>query len=370
MIIMQKSYNGEKMRVLFNVGHPAQVHFFRNAMRILENKGHVCKMTAVDKDVSLDLLNAYGFEYDIVGRAHPTLFLKAVELLKIEKKLYRIARSFKPDILVGGSGNAYSAHVGKLIRKPSIVFEDSEKGTIEHLLTDRFATVIFTPTSYKKKIGDNQLYFNGFKELAYLHPDYFHPSQATLKDLGLTSEDKYIIFRFVTWDADHDIGHHGIKNKIKFATELEKYGRVLITSEGKLEPELEKYRVRVSPEKIHDLLYYAQMFVGDSQTMTTEAAVLGVPAIRCNSFVGKDDMSNFIELEEKYNLIFNYSDSEEALNKALELVKVPKLKEEWSKKREKLLRDKIDVTAFIVWFIENYPESIKETKAGVPFISN
>ncbi len=366
---MQKSYNGEKMRVLFNVGHPAQVHFFRNAIRILESKGHICKMTAVAKDVSLDLLDAYGFEYDIVGSACPTLFSKAVELLKIEKRLYKIARSFKPDILVGGSGNAYSAHVGKLIHKPSIVFEDSEKGTIEHLLTDRFASVIFTPSSYKKKIGDNQLYLNGYKELAYLHPDYFHPSQAALNELGLTTEDRYVIFRFVTWNADHDIGHHGIENKIKFAQELEKYGRVLITSEGKLEPELEKYRVRVSPEKIHDLLYYAQMFVGDSQTMTTEAAVLGVPAIRCNSFVGKDDMSNFIELEEKYDLIFNYSDSEAALNKALELVKVPTLKEEWSKKREKLLNDKIDVTAFIVWFIENYPESLKETKAGVPFNS-
>jgi predicted glycosyltransferase len=104
--------------------------------------------------------------------------------------------------------------------------------------------------------------------------------------------------------------------------------------------------------------------------MTTEAAVLGVPAIRCNSFVGEDDMSNFIELEDKYGLIFNYSDSEEALKKALELVKMPGLKEEWSKKREKLLNDKIDVTAFIVWFIENYPESIKRAKEGVPFNSN
>jgi hypothetical protein len=145
---------------------------------------------------------------------------------------------------------------------------------------------------------------------------------------------------------------------------------VLITSEGKMDQELEKYRVRVSPEKIHDLLYYAQMFIGDSQTMTTEAAVLGVPAIRCNSFVGKDDMSNFIELEEKYNLIFNFSDSEEALKKALELIQISGLKNEWSKKREKLLGDKIDVTAFIVWFIENYPKSLKEAKAGFLFDSN
>jgi hypothetical protein len=35
------------------------------------------------------------------------------------------------------------------------------------------------------------------------------------------------------------------------------------------------------------------------------------------------------------------------------------LKEQWKIKRDRLLADKIDVTAFYVWFIENYPESAK-----------
>lgn len=96
--------------------------------------------------------------------------------------------------------------------------------------------------------------------------------------------------------------------------------------------------------------------------MTTEAGVLGTPAIRCNSFVGENDMGNFIELEQKYGLIFNYNDSDKAIGKAVELIQKPDLKEEWRKKREKLLKDKIDVTAFMVWFIENYPESFKEMK--------
>ena len=58
------------------------------------------------------------------------------------------------------------------------------------------------------------------------------------------------------------------------------------------------------------------------------------------------------------------------MNKAVELAQMAGLKEEWNKKREKLLNDKIDVTAFIVGFIENYPESITRTKEGVPFNSN
>lgn len=350
------------MRVLFNIGHPAQVHLFKNVIWSLEKKGHKCKITTVAKDVSLDLLNSYGFEYEVVGAAKSGLLSKALELIKIESKMYKISKSFKPDILVGGSGNAYCAHIGKIIGKPSIVLEDSEKGKIEHILTNPFATAICTTASFKKKLGKKQILFDGYKELAYLHPNNFHPKQIVLDELGLSREDTFIILRFVAWNADHDIGHYGIKNKIEFVKELEKYGRVLITSECKLEPDLEKYKITISPDKLHDLLYYAKMFVGDSQTMTTEAAILGVPAIRCNSFVGSGDMSNFIELEQNYKLIFNYSDSKEALKKAVEIIKEPKQKEKWNKKRERLLREKIDVAAFTTWFIENYPNSFKIMK--------
>ena len=58
----------------------------------------------------------------------------------------------------------------------------------------------------------------------------------------------------------------------------------------------------IPPESIHSLLYYAKMFIGDSQTMTTEAAILGTPALKCNTFAGKLSVPN--ELEEKYNLCY------------------------------------------------------------------
>ena len=96
--------------------------------------------------------------------------------------------------------------------------------------------------------------------------------------------------------------------------------------------------------------------------MTTEAAVLGTPAVRSNSFVGKNDMGNFIELEKNYNLIFNCASEETALNAAVHILNMPDAKGKWAKKREKLLKDKIDVTAFMVWFVENYPRSFTEMK--------
>ena len=125
---------------------------------------------------------------------------------------------------------------------------------------------------------------------------------------------------------------------------------------------MEKYLLNIPKHKIHDCLYYAKMLVTDTQTMTTEAGVLGTPVIRCNSFVGSNDMGNFIELEQKYKLIFSYRNPDQAIEKALSLIQDPDIKKEWKKKKQKLLDDKIDITSFIIWYIENYPESFKEIK--------
>jgi predicted glycosyltransferase len=71
-------------------------------------------------------------------------------------------------------------------------------------------------------------------------------------------------------------------------------------------------------------------------------------------------MGNFIELEKKYNLIYNYNDPNDALIKSLELLKNNNLKVDWAKKRQKLLQDKIDVTKLIIELIEDYPRALKK----------
>lgn len=350
------------MKILFNMAHPAQVHMFKHVIKKLEKNNNECMITSVNKEVSLQLLDAFGLKYETVGNAKSSLLSKGIELIKIERNLLAICKHFKPDILVGGSGNAYSAHIGKVIKKPVIIFEDSEKGIIEHILTNPFASVICTPSSFKKNIGEKHVRFEGYKELAYLHPNNFTPKSSVLLEQNLTENEPFVLLRFVEWNADHDLSHHGIKNKVEFVHELEKYARVLITSEGDVPLEIEENKIKVSPEKLHDLLFYSTMLIGDSQTMTTEAALLGVPAIRCNSFVGTNDMSNFLELENNYGLIFNFNDSVAALSKAIELLKMENLKKKWGIKRYNLLESKIDVTAFMAWFIENYPISFKQMK--------
>ena len=102
---------------------------------------------------------------------------------------------------------------------------------------------------------------------------------------------------------------------------------------------------------------FSTMFLGDSQTMTSEAAVLGVPSVRCNSFVGR--ISYLEEEEHKYDLTYGFKpeDFDKLLLKVEDLLNNKNLKSDWQKKRKKLLNDKIDVTKFFVWFVENYPKS-------------
>jgi predicted glycosyltransferase len=348
------------MRIVVDIGHPAHVHLFKNFVWEMEKRGHEILITTSKKDISIQLLDAYGFEYTHLGSYGFSIARKIANIPVMDLRMYRAVKEFNPDMFVG-MASVRAAHVSKLMRKISITFQDTEPGIRQDkILYGRFTDAILTPSCFKEDLGKKQIRYDGCHELAYLHPNYFKPNPAILDELGLSRDDKYIILRFVAWRSPHEVGKHSTINKKGLLRELEKYGQVFITSEGKLEKDLEKYKIKVSPEKLHDLLYFASLYIGEGATIATESAILGTPSIYISSLVGT--MGNFEELEQKYGLIFNYDDPDKAMNKAVELIQKPNLKDEWQNKREKLLEDKIDVTAFMVWFVENYPKSVEKMK--------
>jgi len=347
------------MKILVDVEHPAHVHFFKNMIWKLEEKGHEVKVVARATDTTLNLLNAYKFKYKNLGKHQRNLFNKIVELIIRDYKLYKIAKEFQPDILTS-VGSESMAHVSRLIRKPHIAFEDTEHAKLTIWLTNPFSDVICTPSCFKRDLGKKQVRYNGYHELAYLHPNYFKPDLTVLEDLGLSKDDKFIIIRFVSWSAVHDIGQYGISSRKDLVSKLEKYGQVFISSEGKIEKELEKYKLKVSPEKFHSLLYYAQLYIGEGGSTATEAAILGTPSIHVSSTAKY--CGNFEDLHKNYKLIYTFSDDRQALEKAIEILEDPDSKRKWRRRREKMLKEKIDVTAFMTDFIENFPESFYELR--------
>lgn len=339
------------MKILVDIGTPSQVHFFKNVIWNLEEKGHEIKITARDREITLYLLNAYGFKYEKIGKTLPQIYRKILNLPKIDYNLYKIAKSFKPDMLVS-FGSPYAAHASKFIRKPHVAFTDTETS---YRLFAPFTEVICTPTCFKAKVDPKKhVKFNGYKELAYLHPNYFKPDSSVLDELGLSKDDNFIILRFAKLNASHDIGVKGFEFRsnseiIKFLEKIERYGRVFLTSEYDLGRDFEKYKIKLPPERMHDLLDYATLYVGDGATMASEAGILGVPSI----FIYGYKFGSHADLQ-KYGLMHPFSDHKSAIDMVFNLLQQPSLKKECKRKRERMLKHKIDVTKFMTDFIENY----------------
>jgi len=354
------------MKIFIDIGHPAHVHYFRNFIRIMQGRGHNFFITARQRECVFDLLGSCGLHYHNRGPGSTTLAGKLLYLLQADFALYRLARHYLPDLFLS-FGSAYAAHAAWLLRKPHIAFDDTEHATLEHLLSVPFTDAVLTPSCFRKTFGKKQIRFNGYMELCYLHPNYFTPDPAILDMLGVRSGEKYVILRFVSWSAAHDVGHAGIALEMKrrAAKELSRYARVFISSEKELPPDLQQYRICIPPERMHDALFYAVLLYGESATMASECAVLGTPAV----FIDDIGRGYTDEEEREYGLVFNYSESQvdqaASLQKALELVKADTVKDSLRKKRFRILSEKIDVTAFMVWLIDQYPKSLAEINSNV-----
>lgn len=341
------------MKIMIGIGHPKQVHIWKNIVKNLISNGHEIKILATDKDITQYLLDINGIEYTLYDDYQKSLTKKAYHMVFSTIKMIYIAKYFKPDLFIAGT--PYLAIVSKIFRKPHVTLSDTEHASLTYWLTYPFTDVICTPQCFKKPVNPKKhRSFSGYFELAYLHPTYFEPDPTVLDEIGLDKSDQFIILRFVAWDASHDVGHHGFNalEREKMVKSLEKHSKVFITSESKIEKNLEKYMINISPEKMHSLLYYATMYIGEGGAMAAEAGILGTPSIYVSSLAGT--MGNFDELEQKYGLVYSYKDPKIALEKALDLLSNDNLKNEWKTKRMQMLSEKTDVTRFMIKFIEEF----------------
>ncbi len=358
------------MKILIDIGHPAHVHLFRYFAEVMTNKGHEILFTCRDKEFEIYLLKRFNFNYKSFGKKYLTSRGKLIGLIEFDLKAYITGLRFKPDLFLS-HGSIYAAHASFLLRKPHITLEDTFN--LEQLRLYRpFTETILTGNYYHPLKSNKVIQYAGYHELAYLHPNYFKPDSSVLDDIGVKIKEKYSILRFVAWNASHDIGHQGIsiENKIKAVAEFSKYSKVFISSESKLPYELEKYKIKISPEKMHDALAFASLHWAESFTMPAECAVLGTPSIIMNNSI-----SYYLkEMEEKYGLCYSFSESsndqERAINKGIEILKDENISLIWKQKQERMLKEKIDVTGFLVWFVENFPESKKIMKQKPDFQYN
>jgi len=346
------------MRIFIDIGHPAHVHYFRNFIKIMEAKGHTFFVSARNRSIIHYLLEKYNIRFWDRGKGKNNILGKIIYMLVADIKLLQKSIKFKPDILISFA-SPYAAQIAWVLRKPHIVFDDTEHTRFAPFLYKPFSKVILNPSCYYKQMGRKQFRFNSFTELFYLHTNYYIPNHEVLSLLGLNNDEKYVLLRFVSWKALHDIGHTGLDFDVKeeLINLFEKKGyRVFISNEAeKTEPFLEKYLLKIPPEFMHDVLKYAYLFISESGTMASEAAILGTPVVYINSL----PLMGYLQEEQKHGLLYPFSSSFGVIKKVEELLSFPDLKKTCQTRSQTLLFGKIDPTGFLIWFVEEYPTSLK-----------
>lgn len=300
------------------------------------------------KDVTLDLCQAHGLPHVPVSTPWRGGMLGVTGELAVRTwRILRLARRFRPDVLVGTSASV--GPVGRVLRRPSFVFaeDDSHIVPLFAAVTYPICHYVVTPAAMAhERLGRGHLTYQGYHELAYLHPNHFTPDRNALSELGLNPEEPHFVVRLVALRGHHDTRARGLPLEATRALiqRLSARGRVLITSEGAVLPEFERYRFPLPPQRLHDVLASAALYVGDSQTMAIEAAVLGVPGLRCNSFVGR--ISVLEELEQRYGLTHGYLPGDaKALLATLDdwLAQGPALNDAWRVRRARMLEECVDL---------------------------
>ena len=346
------------MNILIDIGHPGHVHLMHPLAKEMCAKGHSVYYSVRDIPVAKRLMKHYGMTPWVdLGGKRDSLAGKARTVIHQDLQLLHFVRQQHIDI--GLSSGIVLSHVSQLTRMKSVVFDDDDDVAeplivkYGHPLTD----IVFTPNCIHRK-AKHAVYYAGTHELAYLHPKRFSPAPSVLQHAGIQEGERYFIMRFVALKGHHDVGQMGLtlEQKEALVNLLKPHGRVIITSERTIEPEFEQYRLPVPPEEIHSLMAYSSMFLGDSQTMTSEAAVLGVPALKCNTFAGRLSVPNM--LEQKYGLCYAYPPTQfdEMYHHVEQLLarNPEELKNEWQEKRLRMLQNMIDPTEFFINHIETF----------------
>ena len=333
------------MNILFDISHPAHFHLFKNLIAHLMSRGNNVKITIRHKDVLKDLIKHAGFSYLELAEPAKNYIGFAWELFIRDIRMYLLCCRFKPDILVGSSTNI--SHVGALLSKPSLVFSEDDDHVVSlfSYLTYPFAHKIINPSCIEyNKWKRKRTFHNSYHELAYLHPDNFKVDKSILKKYDL-QDKQYIVVRFSALKAHHDLGASGISEdmwtRIKHMFSSYQIVRTIENDRSH----------RIEPWDMHHILSQAKMIVSDSQTMTIEGAILGIPAIRINTFIGKSSVLS--ELENRYRLAIGIlpNNENEIMKQIRMILESPDIDQIWASRRKKMLSDKEDLNQWIIDFI-------------------
>ena len=409
------------MNVLIQLSHPAHFHLYKIVAKNLMEEGNKVLFVIKSKDILETLLQNAGLPYvNINQHAHRgSKFGILWDMFVREWRIIKLCRKHKIDLITGSTPE--TAHVSWLLRIHGVNTGEDDLDVVPAFkkIAGPVIQCFVAPDPCDAGPVENRIaHYPGYHELAYLHPNHFTPDPKIVEAYGIDTSKPYFVMRFASLNAHHDSGIKGINTEIaqRLIDILENSGsacslsdqlvpqtptdpsqlvplstnspttnatsgnkpRIYITSERPLEPQFEKYRIKINPLDMHHVMAFASLYIGDSQTMAAEAGVLGVPFVRFNDFVGR--IGYLRELEDVYELGYGIHASvlaedsfirradgsaqpsgvEELYKRVEQLVAMPseERRATFQSRRQKMLSEKIDCAKFLTYFIENYPQSV------------
>ncbi len=355
-------------RLVVTIQHPAHVHFFKHAIEIFDDRGYDVSVFSREKSVTGRLLEAYDIDHEqLAGSVDSIRDLPLVQAT-YEYRICRRVKKLEPAALLAIAEPAI-AHASTIVGGQSLLFTDTEYATLQNKISFPFADRICTPAAFRDDLGAIHRTYRGFHELAYLHPDWFQPDPLVYNEIErqlrknattvvgsdstsqtpateVTGDNPLVFIRLVSWNATHDIGHAGLQRLTQLVTALERDGAtVVLSAEGELPTAVADREIDIAPERIHDVLAHADLYLGESATMASESAVLGTPALYIS-----DLYAGVLEaLEERYGLLVSLPEGsglERVRQTAQQLLETDQ--ETWDRRRRRLLAESVDTTQVIV----------------------
>ena len=336
--------------LFFEVSHPVHVLMLRPAIEHLEGLGYTSRVFARDKDVTLGLLDRFGIKARILAKRRRGRLGAVIELIAREARLLRLALSERPEAIIGTS--VHAARVGRLTGAQSIVINDDDAAAVPLFarLAYLLADVLVKPACLAFENHPKQVTYRGNQQLFYLHPARFQPDPQIRGELGISDTQRFGVIRLSALDAHHDTSVRGLQfsHLHEIARRIPQDVVIFASLEAPRDLPQGWRSIHLPPDRLHHVVAAAEFLVGDGQTMTAEAAVLGTPALRLNDFVGR--ISYLKELE-GYGLAFGFRPGDEpAMFEVLaQVASGARPRAGFAQARARFLSDMVDP---LPWFVD------------------
>lgn len=268
------------MNLLFNLVHISDVNLFKYAIKELSksnkvyvsvrNRGNL--LSIVEKEISVPIY--------VVGQHQKYFYEKLIGIIKGELKYLELIKKLKINISINQSFNNIWAC--KLNGIPFITFEDDFEYKIAFYYTKWFVDADVMPKYIPVK-GKNVINYNGFKELAYLHPSKYKPDQSVLNMYDLNPFE-YVFIREISSVSLNYKNKNDYLERILPIFKSKKIKIILSIEDKIILPKLnEKFGEMIVLEEpvedIFSIIKYAKFSVSSGDTVARESALLCTPCI-------------------------------------------------------------------------------------------